>query len=246
MDRKVLVICLIAGFSIVMMALAQIAPPDGGNSTGKLTKSSNTSNQSMNSSNGSYVEGELHVRFDPTILNTSAMRDGLSMKAHAAIGSQLISEYDGLPGLQLVRLPAGVSVQEGIAYYKNISGVLYAEVNAIYSIQNKSVKGNPLQSPKPAGNQSAGDLLVKYNESAFESPQALQRYQNSTNGEINATVLIDYTSYGMPGLQLIQVNSTMTTTQGIAYYQSKPNILYAEPNSRITITANQTLNQTSH
>lgn len=244
MDRKVVTIILIAGLSLVMIALAQIIPPEAGNSTAMNNTTIPDTNQSGNISNGSYVEGELHVRFDPAAFNTSGLRDKAAMQAHAAVGSVLINEYDGLPGLQLVRLPAGMSVQQGIAYYQKIPGVMYAEVNAIYSMENNSVKGNSSQSPLPAGNQTVGDLLVRFNTSAFPSPATLQAYENSTNSAINATVLTDYTVYGMPGLQLVQLEANMTREQGITYYQGKPNVLYAEPNTRYQILANQTANQT--
>jgi hypothetical protein len=246
MDQKVVSIVLIAVLSLVMIALAQIVPPDAGNSTAKQNITIAPSNQSVNISNGSYVEGELHVRFDPAVYNSTGMIEGASMKAHAAIGSLLLNGYDGLPGLQLVRLPAGMTVEEGIAYYKKIPGVLYAEVNSIYSIENSPTKANTTQSPKPAGNQTQGEILVRFNVSAFETPAALQTYENTTNSAINATVLTDYTQYGMPGLQLIKLSANMTQAQGIAYYQGKPNVLYAEPNSQFQISANQTVNQTAH
>lgn len=244
---------LITVLCIVMIAIAQTGPHEEGKTTSSLSNEGEQevlNNTPLSTKNETlYVEGELNVRFDPEIFLTQNARDIASMKAHSRIGSVLIHQYDQIPGpqlvpgLQLIQLPPGMQVADGIAYYQNISGVMYAEPNAIYTIQNTPV-GNVSKSPGPAKNQTNGDIFVRYNATAFPSPATLQVYANATNSAINSTVIIDYTPYGMPGLQLVHLALNMTIEEGIAYYQDRPYVLYAEPNTPVQIATNQTINQT--
>jgi len=66
-------------------------------------------------------------------------------------------------------------------------------------------------------------------------------YANSTNAAIQASVMTDYSAYGMPGLQLVSLQVNMTTEQGLSYYRNVTNVLYAEPNIQYKATGvNQT------
>ena len=137
-----------------------------------------------------------------------------------------------------------MSVPQGIAYYQSIPTVLYAEVNAVYSIQNAPARATSTSVP-PASNSSTGDLFVRYNATAFPSPATLQVYANATNTAVNATLVTDYTPYGMPGLQLVNLQKNMTVNQGIEYYRNVTYVLYAEPNVQYSAVAgNQTVNLT--
>jgi hypothetical protein len=245
MKLNAIVLILIAGMFLAVIVIAQTTTPVPVN---------NISNQSANltqgnTTQGAYVEGELLVRFDPAAFPRTGALEITSMQANAAIGAVRINTYDGIPGLELVRLPPGMSVGQGIAYYQSIPTVMYAEVNAVYSIANTSSQGSGTIPSTSAGNNSAGDLFVRYNATAFPSPAALQVYANTTNTAINATLVTDYTPYGMSGLQLVNLHENMTVDQGITYYRNVTNVLYAEPNVKysavaVNQTGNQTVNQT--
>jgi len=70
-----------------------------------------------------YVPGQVLVKFKP---HAAATRN----TAHQAVGAVPISEIDVL-GVQTLRLPANMSVEKAIAYYKRLSGVEYVEPNYI-------------------------------------------------------------------------------------------------------------------
>ena len=250
MVRNALILILIAGLCLAVITLAQ-TPPTMGNETSTLIVGDNMTITPDNltpasQSQESYVQGELLVRFNPVAFPNPNALNAISMQTHASIGAVLIDEYKDIPGLELIRLPPGMTVQDGIAYYQGIPTVMYAEKNAIYSISNATVQGNLSTYPQPAGNTTeTGDLFVKYNATAFLSPSDLQIFANTTNAGINASLVTDYTMYGMPGLQLVSLEQNMTNAQGIAYYQNVTNVVYAEPNVRYqAVIGNQTLNTT--
>ncbi|MBE0427188.1 MAG: S8 family serine peptidase [Nitrospirae bacterium] len=73
---------------------------------------------------GNYKEGELLVRFKPGVVKASAM-------THQHIGSAVIKGFDIVPNLEHVKLPEGMSVEEGILHYMSDPDVEYAEPNYI-------------------------------------------------------------------------------------------------------------------
>jgi len=71
-----------------------------------------------------------------------------------------------------------------------------------------------------------GVLLVRAADSTTEETASIL---SSAHAIIGARVLEDYSSEGMPGLQLVQLPDEMNVEDGIAYYSVKPGIKYAEP-----------------
>ncbi|MGH9778210.1 MAG: S8 family serine peptidase, partial [Candidatus Acidiferrales bacterium] len=70
-----------------------------------------------------YVPDEVLVRFRPGI--PRAWRG----TAHASLQGQVKREYGSIEGLELVKLPPGLSVSEAIDRYRQRPEVLYAEPN---------------------------------------------------------------------------------------------------------------------
>jgi subtilisin family serine protease len=79
--------------------------------------------------------------------------------AHAAVGATVIQIYspDFLPGLQVVRLPPGKSVQEAIVQYEKDPAVLYAEPDYFVSIDD----------PLDTGTSGQGNILSAPNDPYF-------------------------------------------------------------------------------
>lgn len=73
-----------------------------------------------------YVKDELLVRF-----KQETPRSVIN-QVNAAIGAQVLQEFQIVPNLQRVKLPASLSVPEAIARYKAHPNVLYAEPNYIH------------------------------------------------------------------------------------------------------------------
>lgn len=78
---------------------------------------------------GAYKPGEVIVKFRKGVVQTQAA------ELHRSLGAQVIRELKGFRGVELVRLPEGVSVKEAIQQYMENPAVEYAEPNYLYRIQ---------------------------------------------------------------------------------------------------------------
>ena len=187
------------------------------------------------------MHGEILVRFDPDLWNMTALRSAVNA-SHASIGAIVKTDYNelGLPGLQLVQIPPGMTINESIAYYQSLPYVKYAEPNLIYSIES-----DPGQDEGNANNTvvsiaqnvtTAGPfrLLVQFDVNAFQDEANLSSYANQTHASLNATMLKDFSMDGLTGLHLIEL-SNMTTTEGISAYKNQTAVIYAEPDYEIKI-----------
>jgi uncharacterized repeat protein (TIGR01451 family) len=72
-----------------------------------------------------FVSNELFVRFKTDIAKTAINQ------LHSAVGANVLRTFEIVPNLQLVRLPAHLTVTEALALYKKNPNVLYAEPNYI-------------------------------------------------------------------------------------------------------------------
>jgi subtilisin family serine protease len=67
------------------------------------------------------------VRFKPEAREGGLVTSNIATEAHAKVGSTVIKEFNGVPGLQLASLPTGVTVPAAITKYRQNPNVLYAE-----------------------------------------------------------------------------------------------------------------------
>src|SRR5436189_5147417 len=70
-----------------------------------------------------YVSDQLLVRFAPGVPASARAA------AHAASGAAVVKGFETLEGLELVKLPQRLKVEEAIRRYRQIPTVLYAEPN---------------------------------------------------------------------------------------------------------------------
>ena len=83
-----------------------------------------------------YVPDQLLVRFRGGV-------DKLAMRAgHAQAGAEVLKEFRIVENLQLVRLPAGMTVEQARRYYRARPDVLYAEPNYIRHIDQAPITPN--------------------------------------------------------------------------------------------------------
>ena len=78
-----------------------------------------------------YVDGELIVMFQPTISSDPVQMWEVTGRVHASVGGNMKRDLGraGNSRVQLVKLPQGMSVEEGAARYAKNPFVLYAEPN---------------------------------------------------------------------------------------------------------------------
>ena len=77
-----------------------------------------------------HIDDEVIVRF-------RAGRDEYSkLMIHYGVGTKRARVFRNLEGLELVKLPRGLSVQDAIAFYQRYPDVLYAEPNYILHTTN--------------------------------------------------------------------------------------------------------------
>jgi len=86
-----------------------------------------------------YAPGELIVWFDTQAELSAQAMEQIYTTAHAKVGAQQIKTLSALghPGIQLVQIPAGHSVEQAAQAYLSIGGVKYAEPNYIVKVQKR-------------------------------------------------------------------------------------------------------------
>ena len=96
-------------------------------STATVTSSARVSAQSTapQIKEGTYVEGELLVKFKPGVNASSSLR------SHQAVGSRVKNRFAVVPNLEHVTLPDGLPVKDAVAQYLSDPNVEIAEPNYI-------------------------------------------------------------------------------------------------------------------
>ena len=100
-----------------------------------------------------YKPNEVLVRF----------RKGVSESAvgaaHASIGAEVVKTYRGVENLQLVRLPANISVEEAIRRYRQNPDVLYAQPNyTVRALENPNRTRAPGKQDSENTRKTKGDV----------------------------------------------------------------------------------------
>ena len=72
-----------------------------------------------------HAPDEVLVRFAPGV------PPGMKAAIHAGVGGRRVKAFPIVPGLELMKLPAGVDVKDAIKHYRRHSDVLYAEPNYV-------------------------------------------------------------------------------------------------------------------
>ncbi len=117
-------------FTSLFLFIGTVSASEGPLSNNESNISSNTTNNSINLLNGSnpieYEKNELLVRFKPDV------SENVSQNLHFQTGATVLKEYDCIKGLQLVKIPDNISMNEIIGIYMSNTDVLYAEPNYIF------------------------------------------------------------------------------------------------------------------
>jgi|GEM_PF-1059181 len=208
-----------------------------------ILKSEKEVNNSAIIANNTSEQAEILVRFNPDLWNTTALQTAANA-SHSHIRASVEMDYDelGLSGLQLILLPPGMSVEDGVAYYENFPYVLYAEPNAVYSIENSKNQVEPQVTNESTSSliseemkESPTRLLIQFNVSQFSDEIQLNEYANKTHVSLNATLVKDYTPVGLFGLHLVDLPSNMTVKEGVGLYSNASSVLFAEPDYQIRL-----------
>jgi subtilisin family serine protease len=122
MKKEVISLCAIAmtllSLFIVTTATAGSPPPL-------------VSTKHARPSSTEYVQDEVLVRFNPEARKDDAVMPDIAAAVHSKVGATAIEEFKWVPGLQLVKLPKGVTVPDAVALYRQNPTILYAEPNYI-------------------------------------------------------------------------------------------------------------------
>jgi hypothetical protein len=189
------------------------------------------------------VQTELLVRFTPELWNTTALQ-AAAKASHASIGATVKTDYQelGLPGLQLVQLPVGMTVNESIAYYTSLPYVKYAEPNVVYTIQNKDGQQGGVSGAADPNRMSINNssslpvrLLVQFNVKSLPDEANRSAYAKQVHASLNATLIKDFTKDGLAGLQLVELPAHMTASEGMSAYKNMTAVVFAQPDYTIFI-----------
>src|SRR6267143_3365819 len=96
-----------------------------------------------------YKPDEILVRFRPGI-----SQDRMN-SVHSAMHVQHVKSWASVPGLQLLRLPAGTAIKDGVQAYRRSPDVLYAEPN--YIVHTLTGPNDP-KFPQLWGLQNTGQM----------------------------------------------------------------------------------------
>ncbi|MGD0172388.1 MAG: S8 family serine peptidase [Halobacteriota archaeon] len=108
---------------VVVLVIASIA---ASTVTSLAAQPKNTSNKEAN-----YAPDQILVRFKPSIAANAAVYKLASDAASASINATVIKQYSVVPGLEVVKLPSGLSVTDAITHYQTNGNVAYAEPDYI-------------------------------------------------------------------------------------------------------------------
>ena len=110
--------------------------------------------------------------------------------------------------------------------------------------KNNDKKGSAVQSQTINQNQGSQDLskehatdrlIVRYNPDKLQTKSDMMSAQSETNTQAGSKVIQDHGKNGVPGMQVVQVTST-TLEAAIESYQANPDVLYVEPDYRISLS----------
>ena len=104
------------------------------------------------------VPDKILVRFRPSIAANAAAYIQASDAASASIGATVIKQYAFVPGLEVVKLPPGISVNDSIAAYQKSTNVTYAEPDFIYSV-NATTATLPATAKLPLAVNHSGSVV---------------------------------------------------------------------------------------
>jgi len=106
-------------------------------------------------------------------------------------------------------------------------------VNGQNSVQ---VKSSP--SLQVSAEYAPERVIVRYKTDTMSTMSALPSVMSTTNAEVGASVMTDYSEAGIPGMQVVQVKG-VPVTKAIQEYTSNPNVLYAEPDYLVSLPPEQ-------
>jgi subtilisin family serine protease len=118
-----------------------------------------------------HVEGELLVKFADGPRGPAAQRTRQTMQ------HEVRRNFDFI-GWQQIRLPRGMSVEEGLAKYRNLPGVLAAEPNYITEGPDPVIEPTPL-----ASREAVAGLLP--NDPGFPEQWGLAKIQTTNAWEVS-------------------------------------------------------------
>ncbi len=81
-------------------------------------------------------------------------------------------------------------------------------------------------------------VIVRYKTDTMSTMSALPSVMSTTNAEVGASVMTDYSEAGIPGMQVVQVKG-VPVAKAIQEYTSNPNVLYAEPDYLVSLPPEQ-------
>jgi len=121
--RTLVVLALLVGL-VPLHAVAADPPSVRGESGGPKPPVGST----LDANGNPYVTGEVLVRFRPST-GVSA-----SAAAHKGVGAKKLKDVEGVEGLDLAKLPKGMSVESALARYRALPNVAYAQPNYLHHI----------------------------------------------------------------------------------------------------------------
>src|SRR5262245_35703061 len=115
-----------------------------------------------------------------------------------------------------------------------LAAILFAAqiIDVLYAAQPET----PAQPQTPPGKHKADEIIVKYRDGVDEYKKEIGRFR--VGGQRKKEFKI------VPGLEVIKLGRNVSVEEAIEAYKQDPDVLYAEPNYILYLTANAKINMT--
>ncbi|MDD1724652.1 MAG: S8 family serine peptidase [Methanospirillum sp.] len=104
------------------------------------------------------------------------------------------------------------------------------------------VSGIPLQ---VSAEYSQDRLIVRYDTESPRAEASMESVQAEANELVGASVVEDMNSGGLPGMQVVQVTGS-SLDEAMKLYNASPNVLYVEPDYKISLSPVETTGKTEN
>ncbi|MDD1729097.1 MAG: S8 family serine peptidase, partial [Methanospirillum sp.] len=133
------------------------------------------------------------------------------------------------------KLESGTSI---FSNWGNGNNAVPASSTGTDSFATQSVEVKTLPTMQVSAEYVPEQVIVRYKTDTMSTMSALPSVMSAANAEVGASVMADYSQAGLPGMQVVQVKGT-TVKEAIQEYSTNPNVLYAEPDYRVSLPPEQ-------
>ncbi|NLV26723.1 MAG: S8 family serine peptidase [Methanomicrobiales archaeon] len=102
-------------------------------------------------------------------------------------------------------------------------------------LQSTAAPVSPENAIQISAEHAPDRLIVRYKTDDFRAESAMMSVQSAINAQAGTSVVKDFHSTGIPGMQIVQVTGN-TLESAMKAYEESPDVLYVEPDYKISLS----------